>query len=54
MIVRSGMLSFVANDVNSWWISLNRSCGEVDEVHLVDAQHEVRHPQQRQDHRVAA
>ena len=54
MTVRSGASSFAAKSVNSAAMSSKTSCDVVDQVHLVDAQHQVRHPQQRAQERVPA
>ena len=54
MTVRSGASSLAANAVNSSAICSKTSCDAVDQVHLVDAQHQVRHPQQRAEERVPA
>ena len=48
------MLSLVANVRELGVDLLVDLLGEVDEVHLVDRQHQVRDPEQRQDHRVPA
>ena len=53
MNVRSSISSLPANSVNSAQISSKRLFVVVDEVHLVDAQHEVANLEQRRDHRVA-
>ena len=54
MNVRSGIASLAAQSVNSSEMRSKVGFVEVDEVHLVDAEHEVAHLQQRRDHRVAA
>ena len=48
------MSSLPAKPMKSSQISSKRSCVVVDEIHLVDAEHEVLHLEQRRDHRVAA
>ncbi len=54
MNVRSGTFSLDAKAVNSSRISLEALLGVVDQVHLVDRQHQVRDPQQRGEEGVPA
>ena len=54
MNVRSWTSSFAANSRNSLLDALEHGLVVVDEVHLVDAQHEVRHAEQRREERVPA
>ena len=46
MNVRSPISSFVANAANSALISFERGRLVADKIHLVDREHQVRHPQQ--------
>ena len=54
MTSRSGMLSLVANERELLVDLLVDLLVPVDEVHLVDGEHEVGHPEQGQQHRVPA